>query len=76
MECSTLFVVRVWRQTHRGRSAFRASVRAVDAEQEHLFTRPLELARFLDHASRTWPDRGQTKSGLQTTSRNSTLAEN
>jgi hypothetical protein len=51
MECSTLFVVRVWRQIRRGRSTFRASVRAVDAEQERLFTRSAELARFLSHAS-------------------------
>lgn len=55
MECSTLFVVRVWRQIYRGRGAFRASVRAVDAEQEHLFTRPAELARFLEHASSDGP---------------------
>jgi hypothetical protein len=51
MESSTLFVVRVWRQVHRGRSAFRASVRAVDVEQEHRFTRPADLAHYLERAS-------------------------
>jgi hypothetical protein len=61
MERSTLFVVRVWRQVSAGRSAFRASARAVDAEQEHLFERPSELARFLEHAS----DEGSTDSRVQ-----------
>ena len=51
MESSTLFVVRVWRQVHRGRSAFRASARAVDAEHERVFTRPVELAHYLERAS-------------------------
>jgi hypothetical protein len=51
MEASTLFVVRVWRQVQRGHSAFRASVRAVDVEQELLFTRSAALARYLDRAS-------------------------
>jgi hypothetical protein len=51
MESSTLFVVRVWRQVHRGRSAFRASVRAVDVEQEQRFTRPADLAHYLERAS-------------------------
>ena len=56
METSTLFVVRVWRQPQRGRTAFRASVRAVDVEQERVFTRPAELARFLEQAGRAAPD--------------------
>jgi hypothetical protein len=52
METSTLFVVRVWQQPeHRGRDTFRATVRAVDAEQERLFTRAAELARFLERMS-------------------------
>jgi hypothetical protein len=51
MESSTLFVVRVWRQVHHGRSAFRASVRAVDVEQEHRFTRPADLAHYLERVS-------------------------
>lgn len=51
MDPSTLFVVRVWRQPHRGRSVFRASVRAVDVEQERLFTRPADLAHYLMQAS-------------------------
>ena len=69
MECSTLFVVRVWRQIDRGRSTFRASARAVDAEQEHLFTRPTELARFLENAS----DEGRTRPPPDPST---TLAEN
>ena len=55
MEASTLFVVRVWQQPQRGRLAFRASVRAVDVEQERVFTRPAELARFLEQAGRAAP---------------------
>jgi len=51
MEGSTLFVGRVWGQVNRGRSAFRASVRAVDVEQEHRFTRPTDLAHYLERAS-------------------------
>jgi hypothetical protein len=52
METSTLFVVRVWQQPERcGRDAFRATVRAIDAEQERLFTRATELARFLERMS-------------------------
>jgi hypothetical protein len=51
MEISTLFVVRVWRQTQRGGLAFRASVRAVDVEQERMFTRAADLARYLERAS-------------------------
>ena len=49
MDPSTLFMVRVWRQPLRGRSVFRASVRAVDAEHERLFTRPADLAHYLAH---------------------------
>jgi hypothetical protein len=55
MESSTLFVVRVWRQLHRGRSVFRASARAVDTEQERLFTRPAALAQYLERASAGTP---------------------
>jgi len=55
MESSTLFVVRVWRQVHRGRSVFRASARAVDTEQERLFTRPAALAQYLERASESPP---------------------
>jgi len=51
METSTLFLVRVWRQPRRGGTSFRASVRAVDVEQERVFTRAADLARFLDGAS-------------------------
>jgi hypothetical protein len=51
MDPSTLFMVRVWRTRQRGRSAFRASVRAVDVEHELLFDRPAELARYLARAS-------------------------
>jgi len=51
METSTLFVVRVWRQTQRGGTAFRASVRAVDVEQERLFTRAADLAHYLERTS-------------------------
>jgi hypothetical protein len=51
METSTLFVVRVWRQARCGGLAFRASVRAVDVEQEHLFTRPADLAHYLERAT-------------------------
>lgn len=53
MDASTLFMVRVWRQLQRGRSVFRASVRAVDAEHERVFTRPADLARYLVQASET-----------------------
>jgi hypothetical protein len=53
MDPSTLFMVRVWRQPQRGRSVFRASVRAVDAEHEQVFTRPSELAHYLVRASQT-----------------------
>ena len=45
---SSLFIVRVWRQRdRRGAAAFRASVRAVNAERGRMFTRPSELARYL-----------------------------
>lgn len=53
MDPSTLFMVRVWRQQQRGRSVFRASVRAVDAEHERVFTRPADLAHDLVQASET-----------------------
>ena len=46
-----LFVVRVW---HRLVGGFRASVRRVDDEQTHHFSRPEEVVRFL--ASATPPD--------------------
>jgi hypothetical protein len=51
MDPSTLFMVRVWRARQRGRSVFRASVRAVDAEHERVFTRPAALAHYLERAS-------------------------
>ena len=52
MEPPSLFVVRVWQQQDaRGRGAFRASVRAVDAERETVFTRAADLARYLESAS-------------------------
>jgi len=45
---SGLFIVRVWRQRNRsGVRAFRASVRAVDAERGRVFTRAADLARYL-----------------------------
>ena len=45
---SSLFIVRVWRQRdRRGATAFRASVRAVNAERGRVFTRPSDLARYL-----------------------------
>jgi hypothetical protein len=52
MDTSTLLLVRVWQQPdERGRAAFRASVRAVDAEGERLFTRATDLARYLRSVS-------------------------
>jgi hypothetical protein len=52
METPSLFVVRVWQQPNpRGRARFRASVRAVDAERETVFTRATELARYLESVS-------------------------
>ena len=53
MDPSTLYMVRVWRQPQRGRTVFRASVRAVDAEHERVFTRPADLAHYLMQASET-----------------------
>jgi hypothetical protein len=53
MDPSTLFIVRVWRQLRSGRTVFRASVRAVDAEHERVFTRPADLAHYLMQASET-----------------------
>jgi hypothetical protein len=51
---SSLFIVRVWRQRdRRGANAFRASVRAVNAERGRVFTRPSDLTRYL---LRTCPD--------------------
>lgn len=44
---SELFVVRVWRQLSSG---FRASVRRVDEDQTHHFSRPEEMALFLASA--------------------------
>lgn len=52
MVASTLFLVRIWRQPDRpGRGSFHASVRAVDAEREALFTRPADLVRYLARTS-------------------------
>ena len=49
MLTSTLYLVRIWQQPdRRGRTSFRASVRAVDAERERLFTRAADLARYLE----------------------------
>jgi hypothetical protein len=49
---SILLVVRIWQQPdRRGRAAFRASVRAVDAERERLFTRAADLTRYLRSVS-------------------------
>jgi hypothetical protein len=51
---SSLFIVRVWRKRdRRGAAAFRASVRAVNAERGHVFTRPADVARYLE---RNCPD--------------------
>ena len=51
---SSLFIVRVWRQRdRRGAAAFRASVRAVNAERGRVFTRPSDLARYLLRNCRT-----------------------
>ena len=45
---SSLFIVRVWRQRDRGGdAAFRASVRAVNAERGRMFARPSDVARYL-----------------------------
>jgi hypothetical protein len=56
MSPSILFVVRIWQQrSRRGRTGFRASVRAVDAERVQLFTRATELARFFAEESRSMP---------------------
>ena len=45
---TSLFVVRIWRERcRRGGTAFRASVRAVNAERGRVFTRPADLARYL-----------------------------
>ena len=45
---ASLFVVRIWRErARRGAAAFRASVRAVDAERGRVFTRPADIARYL-----------------------------
>jgi len=58
MLASTLYLVRVWQQADRdGRPAFRASVRAVDAERETLFTRPADLARYLANANPSTAER-------------------
>lgn len=49
MLTSTLFIVRIWqRPDRRGRALFRASVRAVDAERERLFTRAADLTRYFE----------------------------
>ena len=59
---SILFIVRVWRQRdRRGAAAFRASIRAVDAERAQVFTRPADVARYLlrncpDESPRQEPD--------------------
>ena len=54
MLCSSLFIVRVWWQRdRRGATAFRASVRAVNAERSRVFTRPADVARYL---ARNCPD--------------------
>lgn len=48
MSRANLFVVRIWRQRDRGgAAAFRASVRAVNAERGRVFTRPTDVARYL-----------------------------
>ena len=66
METSTLFVVRVWRQAQHGRTLFRASVRAVDVEQERVFKRPTDLAHYLERASSTPPQSPSTATPKET----------
>lgn len=48
MNDPVLFVVRIW---HGLASGFRASVRRVDEEEVHHFSRPDEVARFLSGAA-------------------------
>ena len=44
---SSFFIVRIWRErVGRGTGAFRASVRAVDAERGRVFTRPADITRY------------------------------
>jgi hypothetical protein len=53
MRSSVLFIVWVWQQPdRRGRERFQASVRAVDAEDALVFTRAVDVTRFLVQVSR------------------------